>query len=182
MDLKSQKRIASKIMKCGITRVKITADKEVEEALTRNDIRDLIKRDLIRKVQKKGTSKAYSKKRVKQKKRGRKKSFGSRKGTAKARIKNPKHDWLNTVRPLRKTVKELRASDSISKKDYTKTYRKIKGGFFRNKKHLLSYLKTHEMIKKAHIKTVPKPKTASKPKTVSKKEAKKANPKKGGKK
>ena len=167
MHLKSQKRIASKLLKCGTTRVKITADKDVEEALTRNDIRDLIQRDLIKKIQKKGSSKAHSKKKLSQKARGRKKSFGSRKGTMKARMKNNKKDWLETVRPLRKLVKELRDNERIEKKDYTNLYRKIKGGFFRNKKHFLSYLKSHEILKN---------KTSTKPikkETKVKKEVKK---------
>jgi len=55
MDLSSQKRIAADVLKCGITRVRITADgeamKEVEEALTREDIRALVRKGLIKKIQ-----------------------------------------------------------------------------------------------------------------------------------
>ncbi|MBU0899159.1 MAG: 50S ribosomal protein L19e [Nanoarchaeota archaeon] len=177
MDLKSQKEIASKILKCGKTRVKVTADKDVEEALTRNDIRDLIQRGLIKKIQKKGTSKAYSKQRLAQKKRGRKKSFGSRKGTMKARIKNDKKDWLAVVRPLRRLIKKLLDDERISRKDYTNLYRKIKGGFFRNKKHLLSYLKTQEMLKERTSTKKPAKKEV-KIETKTKKEKPKEEPKK----
>jgi len=148
MDLKSQKKIAAKILKCGVSRVRLTADKSVEDALTRNDIRDLIQKGLITKVQKKGTSKSYSKNRTAQKKRGRKSGFGSRAGTMKARTKNPKIHWLRKVRPLRRMIKELRDSGIINRSDYTKIYRKIKGGFFRDKKHLISYLKTNDLIKR----------------------------------
>ena len=44
MDLKFQKKLASKIFKVGIGRIKIdpTAIKEVREAMTREDIRALV--------------------------------------------------------------------------------------------------------------------------------------------
>ena len=71
MNLKSQKKIASRILKCGLNRVRIEASKEVEEALTREDIRGLIRKGLIKKMQKRGASRAGAKRRLVQKKRGR---------------------------------------------------------------------------------------------------------------
>jgi len=55
-------------MKCGVSRVRITQSEEVEEALTREDIRGLIQKGMIWSVQKKGTSKFKSKKKLEQKK------------------------------------------------------------------------------------------------------------------
>jgi large subunit ribosomal protein L19e len=147
MDLSSQKRIASQIMKCGISRVKIKPDKEVEEALTREDIRNLIRRGLIWKVQKKGTAKFNVKRTVRQKKKGRMRGHGSRKGTAGAR-KPRKRIWMETVRPQRRVLRELRESEMIDKRTYGKIYLMIKGGAFRNKQHLMYYMKDHELLKK----------------------------------
>lgn len=145
MSLASQKRIAAKILKCGVSRVKIELAKDVEEALTREDIRNLIKKGLIKKVQKKGQSKAKTKKVRLQKKKGRRKGPGSRKGGKSAR--NPrKRAWIKKVRPLRRLLTELRDNKQIKKTDYRKFYLKIKGGMFRDKKHLLLYLKEHELL------------------------------------
>ncbi len=147
MNTKSQKQMAAKIMKCGVSRVRIKQAKEIEEALTRNDIRDLIKKDLITKKQKKGTSRAAAKKTLKQKSKGRRRGRGSRKG--KKHAGNPKKGaWINSVRPLRKLLRELRDYGQIGNQTYRKMYLRIGGGFFRNKKHLLLFLKEHELLKK----------------------------------
>ncbi len=164
MSFASQKRIAAKILKCGVSRVKIQSVKEVEEALTRQDIRNLIRRGIIKKIQKKGTSKFYSRKRMMQKKKGRRRGIGSRKGSP--RTKNPKKkSWIKAVRTLRKFLKELKASGRIDSKTYTKTYLQIKGGSFRSKKHLMLYLKEHELLKEA-AKKEKKPARTKKPKGV----------------
>ncbi len=156
MGIASQKRIAAKILKCGVSRVKIEKIKDVEEALTREDIRALIKKGLIKKVQKKGQSRVRAKKTLLQKKRGRRKGSGSRKGGKGAR--NPrKRAWIKKVRPLRRLLTELRDNKQIKKNVYRKTYLRIKGGMLRDKKHLILYLKEHELLL-----TKPKPKKIKK--------------------
>ncbi len=146
MDMGSQKKIAAKIMKCGVSRVRIKPSEEVEESLTREDIRGLIQKGMIWSVQKKGTSKFASKKKLEQKKKGRMRGPGRRKGTKGAR-KNDKTKWIEKVRPLRRLLSEMREGSQIARQDYGILYRRIKGGFFRNKKHLLYYLKEHDMLK-----------------------------------
>ena len=148
MDMGSQKRIAARIMKCGVSRVRIKPSEEVEEALTREDIRGLIQKGMIWSIQKKGTSKFASKKKLEQKRKGRMRGPGRRKGTKGAR-KNDKTKWIEKVRPLRRLLAELRENGQIGRQDYGVLYKRVKGGFFRNKKHLLYYLKEHDMLKKA---------------------------------
>lgn len=146
MNLSSQKKLAARILKCSVHRVKITQTKEVEEALTRNDIKALIRKGLITKIPKKGISRTGAKTIAKQKKKGRKKGIGRRKGGKGARTPK-KTKWMKSVRSLRKLLKELRAAGKIERKVYAKIYRKVKGGEFRNKKRLLLYLKEHELLK-----------------------------------
>ena len=181
MNLSTQKQIASKILKCGASRVRVKAGKEVEEALTREDVRNLIRKGHIWKVQKKGTAKFNVKKRVKQKKRGRQQGHGSRKGTYGAR-KHSKEIWIETVRPLRRLLRELKDSEAIDNRVYRKMYLMIKGGAIRNKKHLLYYLKDHELMKdktKKEIKAAKKAKEpAKKPKAEKKSKKDKTKPKK----
>jgi len=148
VSLKSQKRIASELLKCGISRIKITDEKEAAEALTRNDVKMLVKKGVIYKEKKKGTSKFRSKKIREQKDKGRRLGPGSRKGTLGAR-KDSKTEWIEIVRPLRRLLREMRDAEQITKKDYKDLYMRVKGVFFRNKKHMLSYMKENEMIRKS---------------------------------
>jgi large subunit ribosomal protein L19e len=146
MGMNSQKRIAADLLKCGVSRVRIEAAKEVEEALTREDIRNLIKKGMIKKIRKKGQNRAKTRKLQLQKKLGRRKGPGSRKGSKFTR--NPrKRAWIKRVRPLRMLLTELKENEQIKKKDYRRIYLQIKGGMFRDKKHLLLYLKEHELLR-----------------------------------
>lgn len=138
--------MAAEILKCGASRVRVVQSKDVDEALTRQDIRNLIRKGLIYKVQKKGTSKINSRRRFKQKKKGRMGGAGRRKGTLKTRAP-PKKEWMRIVRTLRKTLRELRASGQIADGSYGGIYRRIKGGSFRNKSHMFLYLKEHGLMK-----------------------------------
>ena len=131
MKLGSQRRIAAKILKCGESRIKIKAEKEVEEAITREDVRDLIRQGLIHKVQKKGSSKFRTRQIKKQKKRKRRRGHGTRKGKAGARTKT-KATWIRTVRSLRKLLRELRENGQLKQNDYRRIYRWIGGGRFRS--------------------------------------------------
>ncbi len=185
MNASSQKRIAAELMKCGVSRVRITQNEEVEEALTREDIRDLIQKKMIIAIQKKGTSKFASKKKLKQKKKGRMRGAGRRKGSKGAR-KNDKTKWIEKVRPLRRLLSDLRLAGQVSTEDYGILYRRVKGGFFRNKSHLMNHLKDHDMIKagiskKQAMEKIKKSRKAP-TKKVAKKPVKKAPAKKIAKK
>ncbi len=139
-----QKKLAARVLGVGKARVKIRDEKAVSEALTRQDIRALLKRGDITKLPKRGTNKSFSKKRLKQKKKGRRSGIGSTKGVAYSK----KKAWMGQVRPLRRLLRDLKENNRIDQNNYRMLYLKIKGGFFRNKKHLLLFLKEKEMLNK----------------------------------
>ena len=154
MNLRTQKELAAKILKVGISRVRVENDPDVAEAITREDVREL-----IRAGPKKGPCSAPAKKRAEQKKKGRMKSRGSKKGTKNARKKD--HDkWIERIRAIRRFLKELKEAGQIDNAAYRKLYRYASGGTFRSKKHVLMYIKDHELLK------------GEKPKKKSKKEEK----------
>lgn len=131
--------MAAKILKCGLSKVWIDpASEKVKKAVTRKDIRNLIKEGLIAAKSKKQKHAAAKK----EKRRG----FGSRKGSAAARA-GKKQAWLKIIRPQRLLLKQIRAKKSIDAKTYKKIYLMVKGGSFRSKKHLLMYLREHGLIK-----------------------------------
>lgn len=142
MNLTSQKRIAAELMRCGVTRVRVKETKEAEEALTREDVRQLIQQGVIWKIQKKGTSRAKARHILKQKKRGRRRGSGSKKG----RLTKSKPAWMSVIRAQRKLLADYRDAGQLSTANYRVLYGRTKGGMFRSKKHLLTYMREHDML------------------------------------
>jgi len=147
MGVNSVRKIAAEMLKCGESRIRIEMTKETEESLTREDVTSLIRAGLVWKVQKKGTSKFRTKVAYRQKKKGRRTRMGSRHGTYNARSGPKKRRWIKSIRSLRRLLKELKDNGQIEHKTYTEFYPRIKGGEFRNKKHILTYLDDHDLLK-----------------------------------
>lgn len=147
-DLRNQRRLAAAVLGCGEGRVWIDplhAD-AVAEAVTRQDIRGLVKKGYIRAAQKAGTSRSRARLLAIQKESGRRKGPGSRKGAKGARSPR-KAKWIRTIRPIRATLKDLRESGKVSPSVYRIYYRKAKGGVFRSKNHLISHMRTDGALK-----------------------------------
>lgn len=142
-DLRNQRRLAAAVLDCGVGRVWIDplhAD-AVAEAVTRQDIRALVKKGYIKAAQEIGTSKARARALKIQKDSGRRKGPGSRKGATGARSPR-KQRWMRIIRPLRAQLKELRNEEKITPSVYRTYYRKAKGGAFRSRAHLVSHMRT----------------------------------------
>lgn len=147
MKLVVQKRIASDVMKCSGKRIKFDLDRitDIKEAITKADVRSLVKEGAIKKLQKKGVSRVRAKKRQIQRSKGRQKGKGKRKGTAKART--PKKDaWMKKIRHQRSFIKELKEKSLVTNQVYRMLYLKTKGGFFRSKNHLKNYLDENKLF------------------------------------
>lgn len=153
MKLQVQKRLASSILKRSKKKVTIdnTRLEDVKEAITRFDIKSLIKDGAIKVKPVKGPSKVRTRKLKEQKKKGRRKGHGSRKGKATARL-SQKDAWMIKIRNQRELLKELKDNDKIENKTYRDLYNKTKGGYFRSKRHIKLYLEEHDLIKKKEIK------------------------------
>lgn len=144
--MKLQKEIAARILKCGKSRIWMDPSRieEIEEAITNEDVRRLIRDGVIKAKPKLGISTYRKKKRMIQKKKGRRKGRGSKKGTKALK----KKIWISRIRAQRKLLKELRSQGKIDKKTFRIIYKKSKGGFFRSKAHLMAYLEKENLIKK----------------------------------
>ena len=149
MNLTVQKRIAAQVMNCGTNRVWLDTERaeEISMAITREDIRKLIHRGLIRKKPEKATSKVRARQRALQRKKGRRRGQGKRKGTANARL-SKKARWMQRIRPLRRELKNMRDSRFIEKNVYRTLYRMAKGGAFRSVQHLNTYMEEHGLTRK----------------------------------
>jgi large subunit ribosomal protein L19e len=150
MKLKLQKKLASNILKSSPKRVKFEKEllDEIKDSLTKDDVRGLIKRNLITLNKKKGVSRSRAKKRKIQRVKGLQKGAGKRKGTANARTPE-KEIWMNKIRLQRTFLKELFDKKYLTPQTYRNLYLKAKGGFFRSKRHIKIYIEDNELaIKK----------------------------------
>jgi len=143
-DLKNQRRLAASIMKVGENRVWIDpeTDEDVEAAITREDVRELIEIEVIQKRAIVGISRGRARAKAIKQKYGHRKGQGSRKGTKGAR--NPKKkQWMKKIRAQRRVLKELRAEETIDETTYRLFYRKSKGGEYRNVAHMMVQLQNY---------------------------------------
>lgn len=152
-DLRNQRRMAASLLKCGVNRVWMDHDRadEIAKAVTKNDIRILIGGKAITSRQAKGISSGRKKFNIKQKKKGRRRGYGSRKGKKYARLPR-KERWIRTIRPIRSYLRQLKDEKKIDKTTYRKYYRRAKGGEFRSKHHLESHLISDGIMKKVEKK------------------------------
>jgi large subunit ribosomal protein L19e len=141
VNLRSQKKVAARILKCGKGRVYIDqqSQERVASAITRNDLKGLIDAGVIVKKPVKGTSRKRSRDRMEKKRKGRRRGAGNVKGRLNARIPKKKK-WMLTIRSLRKYLYGLKVQGILDKNAYRRLYRQCGGGFFRNKTHLKIHL------------------------------------------
>ncbi len=142
MKSETAKKIAAEELKVGVSRVWIDANsaEEVLESATRQDIRNLIRRNVIQAKPAKGNSNARFKKRIKQRAKDRRRGPGSVKGTRNARFPR-KTRWIKTIRALRDELKNMKENGNINPKTYRKYYRQIKGGNIRSRAQLTTQIK-----------------------------------------
>jgi len=148
MDLSLQRRLASKILGVGKDRIWIDPNKaqDVSKALSRSDILDLIDKGIIRVKQVKGQSRTWANYIKEQKKKGRRRGAGSRKGGRKARL-DKKENWIKRIRAIRNLLRELKEKNIIDKKLYRDLYKRAKSNEFKSKRAILIYLKDLGILK-----------------------------------
>lgn len=149
-DLANQRRLAATLLDCGEGRVWIdpASQEELEDAVTRADIRSAIKSGVIRRKPVRGTSRGRARRRAEELARGRHAGPGSRRGTPYARLPR-KERWMRRIRAQRDLLRELRDGKKIPPKVYREFYRRAKGGMFRSRSHLLVNLRLAGHLKEA---------------------------------
>ena len=149
MNLNAQKRMAAQVLKCGENRVWFDPylNEDIKMAITREDIRNLVKEGVIQKRYKKGISKTRKNIRHERKKKGRARGLGKRKGPKTAR--NPrKQAWIRRIRPIRRELRKLRDRKQITPATYRKLYKNAKGGMFNSVTQLNRYIKDKELMRR----------------------------------
>ncbi len=147
--MRSKKKLAAKILKTSPKKVKFLAGalEEIKKAITRSDLRGLIAVKKIVKSKANEQSRSRARKILTQKSKGRQKGKGAKKGAKYSRV-TKKDRWMAKVRVQRTFLKEIKEKKLVSTQNYQMLYRKVKGGYFRNKRHIKLYLTEYHLIEK----------------------------------
>jgi len=143
-DLSAQKRLAADVMDVGKNRVWFdpAAQEEIAEAITREDVRALVRDGTIRAEGARGNARGRARERDEKRSYGHRTGPGTRKGTAGAR-QNSKEQWRDGIRAQRRRLRELRDEGEIDRSTYRELYDKASGGEFRSVRYLENYIETH---------------------------------------
>lgn len=146
MDLKSRKELASRMLKVGKSRVWFDPQhlEDISKAITAEDIRDLVRKGIIKALPKKGNSRGRIRKVMEQKRKGRRKGHGSRKGKKGTRVPK-KESWMRKIRAQRRFLKEVK--EKLGRETYWDLYRKSSGGFFRSVSHMKLYIEKNNLMR-----------------------------------
>ena len=140
-DLSAQKRLAADVLDVGENRVWLDPDAQgdIAEAITRDEIRELVEEGRIQAEESSGNSRGRARERNAKRAYGHQKGPGKRKGKKGAR-QNEKEDWQSRIRAQRRKLRELRDQGEITPTQYRELYKKAGGGEFRSVRYLLNYI------------------------------------------
>jgi len=147
MDLSYQRRLAAELLGVGETRIRFDAEQldRVASAITKEDIRRLIKEGVIRVEPPHSNSRGRWRIRHRKRREGRRRGPGRRKGAKGART-DEKEVWMNRIRKIRKFLRWLRDHGIIDRRTYRKLYLMAKGGAFDSLSSLKRYMKDHGIL------------------------------------
>jgi large subunit ribosomal protein L19e len=140
-DLRAQRRLAADLLDVGKNRIWLDPEEqdELADAITREDVRELIEQGVIRAEEKQGNSRGRARERQAKRAYGHQKGPGSRKGKAGAR-QSDKDRWKRTVRAQRQKLRELRDDGTLTPGQYRELYNKSRGGEFPDVRRLLNFI------------------------------------------
>ncbi len=142
-----KKIIAAKILGTSPRKVRFAADAldDIQKAITRADMRGLIAVGKITEQAVNYHSRSRARAIKRQKSKGRQRGKGSHKGSKYSLVGRKEH-WAARIRVQREFLQQLREKGLLATKDYRHLYLMSKGGYFRNKRHIMLYLTEHHVL------------------------------------
>lgn len=154
MTIKFTRRIASEIMKRGESSIRINPSgiDDAKKAMTREDVRTLIKNGGVYAIKKKHNVSMNSKLLKIRRSKGRGRGPGKRKGTLNARRGNT---WIKKVRSQRSLLNRLKLMGKLDNVSFNKYYMLVKGNSFPDKASLILHIREDGInLKDEDIKTI----------------------------
>lgn len=142
MNLEKKKRLAARTFGVGVERIIFHPGRidEIKEAITKQDMRDLME------------AKAIMIKEIKGKLKHVRRKTKIRAGKIKKRVGTRKEDYAKLTRKLRRFAKQLKLQERITLEQYNDIRKQIKSKLFRSKSHFKEIVKI-EQSKKTGKKT-----------------------------
>ena len=124
MKLDKKKSLAIRTLGIGKKRIVFVKSRldEVKEAITKQDIKDLVKEGAIIIKEIKGKRKVEKRKR--------------QTGKIKKKVKKRKKEYIIMTRKLRKYILELKKKNKLSREDFLEIRKKIRNKYYRSLAHL----------------------------------------------
>nr|HPJ87172.1 50S ribosomal protein L19e [Candidatus Pacearchaeota archaeon] len=130
MNLRSKKQLAANTFGVGKSRIMFVNERieEIKEAITKQDMRNLLQDGAIIIKEVKGRSKNVGKKK--------KRKFSKRRKNVNTR----KKDYVILTRKLRKLIADRKQKGEINKEEEKKLRNRIRNKMFKSKAHLKEYM------------------------------------------
>ena len=131
MKLENKKELASRTLGIGKDRITFNPSrlKEIKEAITKQDIKDLV------------SSNAILLKEIKGRKKVERRKTRRRAGSIRKKIKHGKRKYIILTRKFRSYLKQLRRKEEISEELYIKLRQEIRASMYKDLSHLKERLK-----------------------------------------
>lgn len=131
MNLRNKKLLVARTLGVGVNRIIFRRIDDIKEAITKQDIRDMIGNGAIM---------------IKNIKGKRKKELRKRRsaGKIKKKIRRRKQNYVKITRKLRNYAKQLLMQGKLNKETYRKLRKQIKSKIFRSKSHFKELLSQQE--------------------------------------
>jgi large subunit ribosomal protein L19e len=149
VSLRSQRRLAAKILKAGENKIWINPDRidDVEIAISREEIRKLIHEGAIKRTPTTGVSRARARMIHEKKKKGLRRGSGRREGSATARVSR-KEVWMAKIRALRRRLRKLKTRRIVTQENYRQLYSMAGSGVFKSVADLERHIKAQGQWRK----------------------------------
>lgn len=130
MNIRKKKILAANALGVGKDRIVLNNQRldEIKEAITKQDIRDLVSAGAI-------TVKDIKGRRTVEKRKTRRRA-----GSVRKKVKNSKTEYVIITRKLRRYISELRNQEKITEEQFWKLRKDIRARTFKSKSHLKEHL------------------------------------------
>ena len=146
MSMRTVRRLAADILKCGESRIWIDPDRleDAKSALTRDDVKVLILQGVIKAKKARGVSRYRGRLNDERRRKGRRGP-----GSIKGKQSDRKRLWTVHIRAQRRYLRQIKSA--LKPSAYRMLYLKIKGGEFKSRSQLMHYIRENDLLNSERV-------------------------------